>query len=94
MTKRRRKDTQEFKEDVKLVLEHDYKTTEAAKNLGTHLNQLGRWKREFASENLGNENSESSATLRAELNGSPSKKEDEKFLRIYKGIQNHCGMPH
>jgi len=69
MTKRRRKFTQEFKEEaVKLVLEHGYKITEAAKNLGIHPNQLGRWKREFEGENSGNENSASSVTLRAELN--------------------------
>ncbi len=69
MTKRRRKYTREFKEEaVKLILEHGYKITEAAKNLGVHPNQLGRWKREFESENPGNENSASSATLRAELN--------------------------
>ena len=69
MTKKRRQYTQEFKEEaVKLVLEHGYKITEAAKNLGIHPNQLGRWKREFEGESSGNENSASSATLRAELN--------------------------
>ena len=64
MTKRRRKYTQEFKEEaVKLVLEHGYKITEAAKNLGIHPNQLKRWKRKFEGENSGNANRASSATL-------------------------------
>ncbi len=52
MTKRRRNYTREFKEEaVKLILEHGYKITEATKNLGVHPNQLGRWEREFESEN-------------------------------------------
>lgn len=69
MTKRRRKYTQEFKEEaVKLVLEHGYKITEAAKNLGIHPNLLGRWKREFEGDNPAKDNAASSATLRAELN--------------------------
>ncbi len=69
MTKRRKKYTQEFKEEaVKLVLEHGYKITEAAKNLGVHPNLLGKWKREFEGENSGLEGGTSSASLRAELN--------------------------
>lgn len=69
MTKRRRKFTQEFKEEaVKLVVEQGYKITEAAKNLGVHPNLLSRWKREFESDSSGVENAASSATLRAELN--------------------------
>ncbi len=69
MTKRRRKYTQEFKEEaVKLVLEHGYKISEAAKNLGIHPNLLGRWKRELEGCDSDNDNTTSSATLRAELN--------------------------
>lgn len=69
MTKRRRKYSQEFKEEaVKLVLEHGYKISEAAKNLGIHPNLLGRWKREFEGGDTGNDNAASSASLRAELN--------------------------
>jgi transposase len=69
MTKRRRKFTQEFKEEaVKLVLDHGYKITEAAKNLGIHPNLLGRWKSEFEGDNPGNENAVHSVNLRAELN--------------------------
>lgn len=47
MSKRkRRKFTDEFKEEaVKLVTEEGYKITEAARNLGIHENQLGRWKK-------------------------------------------------
>lgn len=69
MTKRRKRYTQEFKEEaVKLVLEYGYKITEAANNLGIHPNMLRRWKREFEGDNPANENAASSATLRAELN--------------------------
>ena len=69
MTKRRRKYTREFKEEaVNLVLDHGYKITEAAKNLGIHPNLLSRWKREHEGGTPGVENAASSATLRAELN--------------------------
>ncbi|MBM9606768.1 transposase [Desulfopila inferna] len=69
MTERRRKYTQEFKvEAVKLVLEHGYKITEAAKNLGVHPNLLGRWKRDYEGDESGNDNAASSAAVRAELN--------------------------
>lgn len=69
MTKRRRKFTDEFKEEaVKLVLDHEYKITEAARNLGIHPNLLGRWKSEWEGDNPGNGNAAHSATLRAELN--------------------------
>jgi transposase len=48
MKKRRRKYTQEFKEEaVKLITEQGYQVTEAARNLGVNENVLGRWKREI-----------------------------------------------
>jgi transposase len=47
MKKKRRKYTQEFKEEaVKLITEQGYQITEAARNLGINVNLLGRWKRE------------------------------------------------
>jgi transposase len=47
MKKKRRKYTQEFKEEaVKLVTEQGYQITEAARNLGVNVNMLGRWKRQ------------------------------------------------
>ena len=46
MNKKRRKYTQEFKEEaMKLVTEQGYQITEAARNLGINENLLGRWKR-------------------------------------------------
>ena len=49
MSKRnRRAYTEEYKvEAVKLVTEHGYKISEAARNLGVNPNLLGRWKREL-----------------------------------------------
>jgi transposase len=45
MKKKRKKYTQEFKEEaVKLVTEQGYQITEAARNLGVNENMLGRWK--------------------------------------------------
>ena len=80
----RRKYTQEFKEEaVKLVLEHGYKITEAAMNLGVHPNLLGRWKREYEGDNSSNENDVSSATLRAELN---RLKKENKQLKLEREI--------
>ena len=84
MTKRRRKYTQEFKEEaVKLVLEHEYKITEAAKNLGIHPNLLGRWKREFEVDNPNKDNAASSATLRAEIN---QLRKENKQLKLEREI--------
>lgn len=47
MKKKRKKYTQEFKEEaVKLITEQGYQIAEAARNLGVNENMLGRWKRE------------------------------------------------
>jgi transposase len=48
MKKKRKKYTQEFKEEaVKLITEQGYQITEAARNLGVNENMLGRWKRQI-----------------------------------------------
>ena len=48
MKKKRKKYTQEFKEEaVKLITEQGYQITEAARNLGVSENMLGRWKRQI-----------------------------------------------
>ena len=48
--RKRRKFTQEFKEEaVKLVTEKGYKITDASKNLDIHENLLGLWKKELTS---------------------------------------------
>ncbi len=69
MSKRnRRKYTEEYKEEaVKLVTEHGYKTSEAARNLGVNANLLGRWKREFEVGDGDGLNSGDKAALQAEL---------------------------
>jgi transposase len=47
MTEKRRGYTAEFKhEAVRLVTEHGYGVTEAARNLGINVKMLGRWKRQ------------------------------------------------
>jgi transposase len=69
MKKKRRKYTQEFKEEaVKLITEQGYQIAEAARNLGVNENMLGRWKREVeggGEESLG---LQGGAGLQAELN--------------------------
>ena len=48
MGKKRKKYTQEFKEEaVKLITEQGYQITEAARNLEINATMLGRWKREI-----------------------------------------------
>jgi transposase len=48
MGERRRTYTAEFtREAVRLVTDHGYKVSEAARNLGIHLNMLRRWKQTF-----------------------------------------------
>ena len=47
----RKRYTREFKQDaVRLVNEQGYKQTEAARNLGIDRRMLGRWIREFQSD--------------------------------------------
>jgi transposase len=44
---KRRQYTAEFKrEAIRLITEHGYGITEAARNLGIHAQMLGRWKRQ------------------------------------------------
>lgn len=69
MKRKRRKFTQEFKEEaVKLITEQGYKASEAARNLGIDANMLGRWKREI--EGAGQDASEiqDGSVMQAELN--------------------------
>ncbi len=49
--KKRREYTKEFKEEaVKLVTEHGYSVSEAARNLGIHSGVLRRWKNQIEQE--------------------------------------------
>ena len=69
MKKKRRKYTQEFKDEaVKLITEQGYQISEAARNLGVNENMLGRWKREI--EGVGEDALvlKGGAAMQAELN--------------------------
>ena len=69
MKKKRRKFTDEFKDEaVKLVLDQGYQISEAARNLGIHANLLGRWKREYEDGGNGSSDTGSAVAMRAELN--------------------------
>jgi transposase len=69
MKKKRKKYTQEFKEEaVKLVTEQGYQITEAARNLGVNVNMLGRWKREIEGVGEGSPVLKGEAAMQAELN--------------------------
>lgn len=69
MKKKRRKYTQEFKEEaVKLVTEQGYQIAEAARNLGVNENLLGRWKREIEGGGEGSSALRSGTAMQTELN--------------------------
>lgn len=69
MKRKRRKFSKEFKEEaVKLILDHDYSISEAARNLGIHASLLRRWKREYEDGGKDDFHPESSVAIRAELN--------------------------
>ena len=69
MKKKRRKYTQEFKEEaVKLITEQGYQISEAARNLGVNENMLGRWKREIEGGGEEVPGSAGGPALQAELN--------------------------
>ena len=69
MKKKRRKFTDEFKDEaVKLVLEHGYGISEAARNLGIHANLLGRWKREHEDGGKCGSDTGSAVAMKVELN--------------------------
>ncbi len=67
-TKKRKKYTQEFKEEaVKLVTEQGYQVSEAARNLGVHPNMLSRWKREILGDDESSSGSGNLNDVQAEL---------------------------
>ena len=54
MLEKRRQYTEEFKQEaVRLVTEHGYGVTEAARNLGINAKMLGRWKRQAERQTTG-----------------------------------------
>jgi len=69
MKKKRKKYTQEFKEEaVKLITEQGYQITDAARNLGINENMLGRWKREIEGGGEESPGLQSGQVVQAELN--------------------------
>lgn len=69
MKKKRKKYTQEFKEEaVKLITEQGYQITEAARNLGVNENMLGRWKRQIEGVGEGTQVVQGGSAMLAELN--------------------------
>ena len=83
MKQKRKKYTQEFKEEaVKLITEQGYQATEAARNLGVNvsvLSVLRRWKNEIE----GAESGGADATLKAELK---SLRKEVKRLKMEREI--------
>ena len=80
MKQKRKKYTQEFKEEaVKLITEQGYQATEAARNLGVNISVLRRWKNEIE----GKESSGADATLKAELK---SLRKEVKRLKMEREI--------
>lgn len=68
MKKTRKKYTQEFKEEaVKLITDHGYQISEAARNLGVNENMLGRWKRKIEGGGEDVPGLQGVASLQAEL---------------------------
>lgn len=84
MKKKRRKYTQEFKEEaVKLVTEQGYQVAEAARNLGVNENVLGRWKRDMERGGEGSPGLKGGAVLQVELN---RLRKENKRLKIEREI--------
>jgi transposase len=84
MKKKRRKFTDEFKDEaVKLVLEQGYQISEAARNLGIHPNLLGRWKQEYEDSDKGGSDLGSVVAMRAELS---RLRKENKRLKIEREI--------
>ena len=68
MEKKRKKYTQEFKEEsVKLIMEQGYQITEAARNLGINATMLGRWKREIEGGGEDASGSQGGVVMQAEV---------------------------
>ena len=84
MKKKRRKYTQEFKEEaVKLVTEQGCQITEAARNLGVNENVLGRWKRDMERGGEESPGVKGGAFLQVELN---RLRKENKRLKIEREI--------
>ncbi len=82
--KKRRRFSAEFKKEaVGLITEQGYTVAEAARNLGIHATVLGRWKREFETEQDGTDGHPGKASVRMELR---RLREENKRLRMEREI--------
>ncbi|MCX5883130.1 MAG: transposase [Deltaproteobacteria bacterium] len=69
MKKKKRKYTQEFKEEaVHLIAEQGYQIIEATRNLGVYGNMLERWKRQIEGAGEDAPGSQGGTVMLAELN--------------------------
>jgi transposase len=84
MKKKRKRYTQEFKEEsIKLIKEQGYGIAEAARNLGINETLLGRWKRELEGVSEGSVGTQNGAALQAELS---QLRKENKRLRMEREI--------
>ena len=85
MKKKRKRYTQEFKEEsIKLIKEQGYGIAEAARNLGINETLLGRWKRELEGVSEGSSGTQNgAAALQAELT---QLRKENKRLRMEREI--------
>jgi len=82
--KKRRRFSAEFKKEaVGLITEQGYTVAEAARNLGDHATVLGRWKREFETEQDSTDGQPGKASVRMELR---RLREENKRLRMEREI--------
>jgi transposase len=85
MTEKRRVYTAEFKrEAVRLVTDHGYGVTEAARNLGINVKMLGRWKQQAEQQTNGRFGS--NRTMAAENEELLRLRQEVKRLRMEREI--------
>jgi transposase len=83
--KTRKQYTKEFKEDaIRLILEHGYKQTEAARRLGVERRMLARWSK--ASQCEGGEAFPGNGKLNAEQQQRRRLREETRRLRMERAI--------
>jgi transposase len=85
MTQKRKHYSKQFKIDaVKLVTEHGFNVSEAARNLGIHHSSLRHWKKEFESD--GNQAFPGKGNLSAEKDELNRLRKENKRLRMERDI--------
>ena len=91
MAEKRRHYTEEFKQEaVRLVTEHGYGVTEAARNLGINAKMRGRWKRQAAWQTNGS--SGDNGHMRAEHEELLQLRKEVKRLRMEREILKKAAL--